>query len=233
MGSRFIQLLFKTYKRYQHDSGGYLAAAITYNAFLAVYPLLLVNLFLLGWLFAGDTASQAAWEGRLFSFVPGIQELLSHNLKALNQARTTLGIIGFAGLIWTGLGMAHAASWSLARIFRISKNQGMIRQTASSLGSLILLSMLVLISAGSSGVIHGAALSGTEKMLLRITSIVITLILDFLIFLMGYRILTPHGKLSIKELWKGALFGGVGWAVIKIGGLWYASFAMSRQRRAA
>ncbi len=225
---RFIRLILNTYKRYQADSGGYLAAAITYYAFLSVYPLLLIHLFLLGWLFAGDTSRQAEWEGRLFAIVPGVQELISRNLKALLQARGTIGVVGLVGLIWAGLGMAHAASWSLAQIFRVSSRPGFFRRTASSLGSLVILSMLILISTGLSAIIGGAASVGTQGVVLRIIGIMVTLTLDFLIFLMAYWILAPTRQFPLRHLWKGAVFGGSGWAAVRIVSVWYFAKVVSR-----
>jgi len=225
---RLLQLIVDTYKRYEDDSGGYLAAAITYYAFLSVYPLLLVHLFVLGWLFAGDTVSQAAWEARLFAFVPGIQALLAHNLKALIHARGTIGVIGFAGLIWTGLGMAHAASWSLARIFRVSARAGFFRRTATSFFSLAILSMLVLITIGLSGIIGGTTFLGMKGVVLRIIGIIVTLALDSLIFLMAYWNLAPTKELRLNHLWKGAILGGSGWTVLRIGSVWYFAIVVNR-----
>jgi len=225
---RFLRLILNTYKRYEGDSGGYLAAAITYYAFLSLYPLLLVHLFVLGWLFAGDTVRQAAWEGRLFAFIPGIQTLLAHNLMALIHARGTIGVIGFAGLIWTGLGMAHAASWSLAQIFRVTIRPGFFRRTASSLGALAVLSMLILISIGLSGVIGGTASIGMQGVVLKIIGILVTLFLDSLIFLMAYWNLAPTRQLSLHHLWKGAVLGGSGWTIVRISSVWYFAIVVNR-----
>jgi len=223
-----IRLLLKTYKRYNEDSAGNLATAIAFYAFLSVYPLLLINLLILGWIFPGDNASQVEWESRLFRFIPGVRALLAHNLTSLQHARTTLGIIGFLGLIWTGISMSHAVSWTLAQIFRVSDRRGIVRRTSHSFGAIIMMSALVLVSAGISVRIGGSVSSGVEKDLFRAANVVVTLGLDFLIFWMGYRILTPHGRLPLRKLWKGAMFGGNAWTLFKLATFWYAVFVVNK-----
>jgi uncharacterized BrkB/YihY/UPF0761 family membrane protein len=61
------------------------------------------------------------------------------------------------------------------------------------------------------------------SILLGGAAIVLGLALDFVLFMLSYRLLTQRRGPPFGKLWVGAAFAAVGWTVLKIAGSWYAT----------
>lgn len=213
--------------RYGSDRAGYLAATITYYAFLSVFPLLLLGFSVIGFVLAGDPQAQEDLVETLSESVPGLQSVLGENIQAIVDARAATGIIGLLGLLWSGLGATEAAGFAVSRVFRVQPYGSFLKKKAWSLSTTVGLGLLALVALGvvavvgnfSPGGILGAALLGLGP--------VVGAALDFGLFLIAYRILTQRQGPPFPKLWKGALFAAIGWTVLKIVGTWYVARTVS------
>jgi membrane protein len=102
-------LLRDVQRRYSRRGGRYLAAGLAFLGFVALFPILLVGTAVTTWLFRGDPG-----------IVDGIIDVLGlgsdtaglvTDLLEQGQASATAAtLIGFFGMIWTGMGMAGAVA---------------------------------------------------------------------------------------------------------------------------
>jgi membrane protein len=93
--------------KYFDDSGGYLAALITYYGFLSLFPLLLLGSTILGLVLSGDPhAQQAVLHSALRQF-PVIGSQL-HEPGRLGGGLTGI-LVGSLGALYGGTGVAMAA----------------------------------------------------------------------------------------------------------------------------
>src|SRR5437879_7000953 len=68
-----------THRRFGADRGEMLASTITYNAFLSVFPLILLGLSAIGFLLS-DPVQRAHWVDRLSSSIPGLRPLIGDSI---------------------------------------------------------------------------------------------------------------------------------------------------------
>jgi membrane protein len=210
-------------KRYGKDSGGYLAAVMTYYGFLSLFPLILLGLAVIGFVLAGDPAEQAEWADRLSGTVPGLGPLIGDNIDTIVRAREEAGLIALAGLLWTGTGIVEASGWVVGRVFRVPPHANFLKKKAWSIGSLIVLGTLSLTTTALAGAAGSIQLPGPLDLLLVPIGGVVAFTLDVLLFLVAYRILVQRRGPAFRYLWPGALLAAVFWFALKFLGSWYAS----------
>jgi membrane protein len=218
--SRILRLASAVQRRYGEDSAGYLASAVAYHAFLSLFPLLLLGLAVVGFLLANDARAQAEWVDRLSRSVPGLRELIGDSLRAVVKQRTGAGLIALIGLAWTGIGVVEAAGHALGRVFRVPDHGSFVRKKLWSIGSLVTLGLLALIGIGLTGMGAGLNFGGAVGLVLAIAAMVLGFVMDFAVFLLGYRILVQRRGPPFRRLWKGALLAAVGWTALKLIGAW-------------
>lgn len=210
-------------QRYGKDSGGYLAAVMTYYGFLSLFPLILLGLAVVGYVLAGDPAQQAEWADRLSGTIPGLGPLIGDNIDAVVRARQEAGVIALAGLLWTGTGVVEASGWVVSTVFRVPPFANFLKKKAWSIGSLILLGTLSLTTTALAGAAGSIQLPGPLDLLVVPAGGVMAFALDVLLFLVAYRILVHRRGPAFRELWPGALLAAVCWFALKFLGSWFAS----------
>lgn len=208
--------------RYAHDSGGYMSAAIAYYGFLSLFPLLLLALSIVGFVLAGRPGLQEDVAGSISEAVPGLSTLIRDNLEGLVKARAGVGVIALAGLLWTGMGVAGAARNALRRIFRQPLPLGIVQDKLLLLVKTVGLGLLALVATGLAGVVAGIEAGGPARIALLVGVPIVTLALDFVLFLSAYWTLMK-GTPRWAGLAPGAMFAAIGWTVLKLVGAWYAS----------
>jgi membrane protein len=217
---RLPRLALAVKQRYDGDSAGYLASAVAYHSFLSLFPLMLLGLAVIGFLLAHDAPAQAEWIDRLSRSVPGLHDLIGDSLRAVVRQRAGAGVIALVGLAWTGVGVVDAAGHALGRVFRIPEFGSFLRKKLWSFGSLIALGLLALTATGLTGLAAGLDVEGLGGVLIAVGAGVLGFVLDFGVFLIGYRILVQRRGPAFRRLWKGALLAASGWTVLKLLGAW-------------
>lgn len=218
--SRLVQLAFAVHRRFGEDSAGYLASAVAYHAFLSLFPLMLLGLAVVGFLLANDARAQADWVDRLSQSVPGLQELIGDSLQAVVKQRAGAGLIALIGLAWTGIGLVEAAGHALGRVLRVPDQGSFLRKKLWSIASLLTLGLLALAATGLTGLAVGLNIKGAAGVVLAVAAMVLGFVLDFAVFLFGYRILVQRRGPPFRRLWKGAVLAAAGWTVLKLAGAW-------------
>jgi membrane protein len=217
---RLVKLGRAVQRRYGEDSAGYLASAIAYHSFLSLFPLMLLGLAVVGFLLADDVPTQTEWIDRLSRTVPGLQDLIDDSLRAVVRERAGAGLIGLAGLAWTGIGVVEATGHALGRVFRVPDYAGLLRKKLWSFGSLLMLGALALTATALTGLAASLEVEGVVGLLIVLGAGVLGFVFDFGVFLIAYRILVQRRGPPFRRLWKGALFAAAGWTVLKFLGAW-------------
>ena len=217
-----VRTTIAVHRRFGEDRAGFLAAAISYHAFLALFPLLLLAMSIVGFALAGDPSAQRAWAHRLSESVPGLEPIIGDNLRALVGARGVTGVLGLVGLVWSGMGLADAGTTALSQIFRFAPQRGLLRSKAWSLAQLLVLGLLALVGVAAAGLVSSPAASGPLGILVAVAGALLTVAIDFLLFVAAYRLLSERRGPGLARLWPGALLAAIGWTILKLVGSWYA-----------
>jgi membrane protein len=221
---RLVRFVMAVTKHYGNDAGPYLAASITYYGFLSLFPLLLLGLSVIGFVLVGDVAQQTQWASRLAKSLPGLAPLIGKTIETLVRKRATAGVVGLAGLLWTGTGAIQAAGFALGKILRkpdMSK-EGFVKEKAWAVANTVLLGVLAIVSTAVVAGAAGIRVGGFAGYLWRGLAAVFGLCIDFGLFVAAYRLLTRGWGPPFSKLWRGAMLGAAGWTLLKLFGAWYA-----------
>src|ERR671918_2300871 len=183
---RLVKLGRAVHRRYGEDSAGYLASAVACHSFLSLSPLMLLGLAVVGFLLADDLPTQTEWIDRLSQTVPGLQDLIDDSLRAVVRERAGAGLIGLAGLAWTGIGVVEATGHALGRVFRIPDFTGFLKKKLWSLGSLLFLGVLALGATALTGLAASVDFEGVAGFLVVLGVGILGFALDFGVFLIAY-----------------------------------------------
>lgn len=145
----------RAYDRYRIHRGNRLAAAITYSAFLSLFPLLAVSVAITAAVL-GESGTRRLRD-HIEASVPGLGDKLP--LDGIVNNATAIGVISGVLLIWTGLSWVNAARGGLRTIWAVDDMPGgFIGRKLVDLVALAGLGVTAAISIGAS--IATTALTG-------------------------------------------------------------------------
>jgi inner membrane protein YhjD len=202
-------------KKYSDDQGGQLAAVITYYAFFAVFPLLLVAVTVLGYVLQGDPELQSDIVNSFAKDVPIVGQTVQDHVKSLHGSGVALGV-GLATSLWAGLGITQALQSAFNRVWHVpfKERPDFLRSRLRGVVLLLMLGGLTLVSTALTGVVSAGS-SGTP--LAGVGAILLSLALDISIFLVSFRILTAI-DLTWRQVLPGAVVAGVAWEGLQTAG---------------
>jgi membrane protein len=225
--SGVVQMARSVSDRYADDAGGHLAAAIAYFGFLSLFPLLLLAMSVVGFVLSGQPGLAEDIQQEVASSVPGLEALIGDNLRALQNARVATGLLGLAGLLWTGTGVVGAGRNALLRVFREERLRSGITLKLWLVGVTLGVGFLALAATGLTALAGGLEAPGPLGVVLQVLGVVVGFALDLALFLVTYRVLLRR-RYPWGDLLPGAAFGALGWSLLKLLGTWYATTTVER-----
>ena len=198
-------------KKFGEDRAGQLAALIAYYGFFSLFPLLLVLVTLSGLVISERDAQDRLLDTALNQF-PVIGDRLKENLDTLPGKRLGLGI-GIVGALWAGLGGMKAAQNAMDHVWNVPmrRQPGFLVALGRASLMLVTLGMFILLASFLGGVA-----AGTEDapVALRIAGVAGTVMLNFLVYWVAFRVLTV-ADVSWRDALPGAVFAGVAWTLLQ------------------
>jgi membrane protein len=167
----------RAYTRYTTQRGSRLAAAITYSAFLSLFPLLAVTVAVTA-ATLGD-AGITRLRDQITENVPGIADKLP--LDGIVKNAATIGLISGVLFLWTGLSWVNAARGCLRTVWAVEDEPGrFVTRKLADLASLAGLGATAALSLGAS-----AATSALAGGVLRHLGVADTTPARFFLWLLG------------------------------------------------
>lgn len=210
---RPLAFAFAVVKKFGDDRGGSLAALITYNAFIAVFPLLLLLTTALGFVIDKNSGIRQSIISSALRDFPIVGDQLVKSVHPLRGNPLAL-IAGLLGLVWGSMGLSQAAQYAMAEIWNI-RGEDRPGFFPRLLRGLAMLGVLALGVGLTTTIVSASALAppGIGPRLLVPLG---TTAVNVGLFVVGFRVLTP--SIGTRSLLPGAIIGGVGWSVLQIGG---------------
>ncbi len=206
--------------KYFDDSGGYLAALITYYAFVSLFPLLLLLSTILGLVLAGDTHLQQQVVKSALSQFPVIGEQLKQP-KRIGGGAAGL-IIGVLGALYGGLGVAQAVQYAMNTAWTIPRNSRPNPLKARARSLLVLatigLSLIGTTALSTLGTTGLGSLGWVAKVLVIIASVAV----NGVVFVLLFRIATAR-ELSVRDVAPGAAAAAIAWQLLQTFGVAYVA----------
>ena len=190
----------RLYQAYGRSQAGYYAASLAFNAFLSMFPLILGLLAVLG-LAIRDTQTQKRFDSAVLGFFPSdAHDALSGTLRGVSEHAGILGVIGIAGMLWSGGSLFASMEWALGRVVGAGQ-RGFLRQR---LMALQMTAVFIVVIVGSVAVNSVMGLLPAFSILAPVVGA--ALWVGFALLL--YRFV-PNRTFRVRELWPGALIAGV------------------------
>jgi membrane protein len=220
--------------RYERTQGDLMAAGVTYFAFLALFPVLLLIASIIGLVLARDALLQQELFDTIRETFPGSvgQQLVRQLADAVDGARF-LGLIALAGFLYAGLRTMDKLRVGMERIWKGHVDPSdVLRDNLQDVIALVALGGLGLVSLGLTGgvtqatsrVLHlvGLADEAGYGLLTWFVGIALAVAGDVVIFLWLLRVV-PSISHPLRRLLPGALFGAAGFEILKLIGGYYLS----------
>jgi YihY family inner membrane protein len=207
-------------KKYGDDRGGSLSALVTFYGFLAVFPLLLLFVTVVGLVLRDYPQAEHHIIHSALAEFPVIGDKLASSISALHKPSPLAFVVSFVGLLWGSLGVtnhlqtASAIMWGVPR----HKEAALVPRV---LRGLLLLGTIAVAVIGSAILAGMSTIGGIHDN--AVTYWASTLIgagvVNFAAYLLAMHILAPPGT-GWMQLVPGASIGAVGWTILEaVGGL--------------
>jgi membrane protein len=205
----FLAFPLAVVKKFGEDRAGQLAALIAYYGFFSLFPLLLAFVTLTAILFKESDMQDRLVDAALSQF-PVIGDQLK--VESLPDKGLALAL-GTGGALWAGLAGIKAAQNAMDHVWDVPMKRQPNFVVALLRAVLMLLTLGVFVLFAS---FLGGVAAGTEdaSIALRLAGIVGSLVLNVLIFLVAYRVLTVE-DVGWRDVFAGAVFAGIAWTVLQ------------------
>ncbi len=185
------------------------AASFAFYAFLSVFPLALLGMAVLGFVFRGRPDLQIKAVNAVFASLPKFGASFQDGLNGVIANRLSLGLIGFIGLFWSGTGFTRALDAGFSTIWRTQSSHFW----AWRLRGLAVICGMVLV--GILGFLVNSLMRLVSSItLLRLALQIIVALALIWALLMAIYVIVPRRRIHLKEVMVGALVAAV---------LWYAT----------
>jgi membrane protein len=185
---------------YGASQAGNYAAALAFAGFIAMFPMMLGALSVLGFLIR-DPATETRFLNLLVQMFPNTaQPQLMAALTGVKQSAGWMGLVSLGGLIWSASGIFSTMEFALTQIFG-TKQRGMLRQKAMGLV------MMLLLVAAIGATVAANAIVNLFPMAWLVSFVVGAIVMVTMLILL-YRFV-PNRTFKFTEVLPGAILAGI------------------------
>ncbi len=221
----FIKFFASAFNEFLDKNGPYMAAAISFYAFFALFPLTLALISVFGFILGIEGFSEQLVEG-LQRQVPVLNEagdLIVEVLEGISEGRAVSSTLAAIGLFWASSAVFGSIRKSINAIWGIRKTRPFLQERAIDFalmfGAASLLFASVFITTALSFFQYLSAIwlpdaPISDPALWQRIAFLVPPFLSFIVFLVLYWWL-PNTKLTFREVWPTALLGAIAFEISK------------------
>jgi membrane protein len=229
-GNRWTRFPWAVVQTFSKAEGALLSGSMAYYTFLSLLPLLMVAAFVLATFASpGPDAKEAVAEA-LNQVFPGIgSEVFNEVIDQVIANRAALGVFGLLSVAYAGSGFVGSMTACLNRMWRLPSGRNPVGQKLVNILIVVLLGSVLLGSALLTIWVSATAQQTMDRFGIPRTSSVVSMIEELaapasmlVVLLLLYRLLPARRHSWLSQV-PGAVFGGVGFYVLKRGFDYWAS----------
>lgn len=220
LGERFPPLgrALETQQRYSELRGNNVAAAVAFQAFVSLFPLLLVIVGVLGLISRNSNVDIASRIVGNLGLTGEASQIVHNAVKTAEDSGAVAGPIGLAGLLWSGLGLVAALQYAQNQAWQVEERG--IKDKAVGMVWLLGAALLFVGASAITTVLNW--LPGYAAPL----GLIVGLLVNVALWLWTFRVL-PNRKLPWRAYLPGAILGAVGMEILKVVGGIYVPRAVA------
>jgi YihY family inner membrane protein len=198
-------------RKFGDHHGGALTTVVAYNAFFALFPLLLVVVTLLG----RDSGLQQRLLGSAVADFPIIGDQVQDNIHGLRGSGVGL-VIGLVAFAWGARSLTQVTQHAMAEIWNIPGRQRP-RFWARHVRGLLLL-VVFAVGLAATSLLTWLGSYGGKAVAVALANLAAAAAVNVGLFLLVFRVLTPQ-QIPTRQLVAGAVVAGVAWQALQaVGG---------------
>jgi membrane protein len=221
--------------RYQEAGGGYWAAAVALNLLLSLFPILLAILFIASLVLRDHSARDNALH-QIARVIPGGRSSsafddLTSAIDGVRERTGLLGVVGIAGLLWSGSGLFGAIEAAFGAIYKF-RPRDLVRGKLMAFGLILVFAVCVVIGIGASAALAVltpiAERSGSDEVLAGpvrwVIQVGIGMITGLVLFGLIYSVV-PRGRRRWSTVLPGATLAALAFELLNLAWPLYLSLA--------
>ncbi len=218
-----------TFNEFFDKNCPYIAGAIAFYTLIAIFPLLLAIISVLGYLSPATADEQQELAMRTADIIPVSSDFIGETVSSVVESRVVTGIAGIFGLLWAATVVFGAIRKGINAAWGITKPRPFLKERlidfALVIGAGILL-LIVLLSSPTLGIVReasGLLSPESEYFTHAVWNVIARLILPalaFVTFLVLYRFL-PNTSVKLSHVWAGALLASLAFDAANLAFVWY------------
>lgn len=224
--SRPFDHLVRTVQHYSAVNGNLQAGAVTYFAFLSFFPVLALGFFAVGYISQVWPDARENLTTAIETVLPGIIGTGDGQIRLadIESAAGTLGLVGLAGVAYTGLGWLSAMREALGVLFAEPRadQPGFVSGKLRDVATLGVIGLVMVVSVALSSVLTRfsadlldvVGLGRELSPLLAGLALVVGLAASAVLFFVLFRLLASP-SVPKRSLWSGAVLGAAGFELLK------------------
>jgi YihY family inner membrane protein len=208
-----LAFVFGVIKKYGDDNGGVLVANLAYSSFVALFPLLLVLVTVLGLAASVDALFRQDVINAVASQVPQIGSQLTGNVHELRRASVIGLAVGIIGLVWGATGLAQAGLFTMEQVWNLPgpARPGYVQRLGRAMEFLGVLGVGVILTT----LLASLNTYGKKAAIFTALAELAAALVNVGMYLIAFRVLTPKG-VPTQRLLPGAAVGGIAWTLLQI-----------------
>ena len=226
-GNRWTRFPWAVIQTFSKAEGALLSGSMAYYTFLSLLPLLMVAAFVIATFADPEPEARAAVAEALNQVFPGVgSEVFNEVINQVITNKAALGVFGLLSVAYAGSGFVGSMTACLNRMWQVPSGRNPVGQ---KIVNLLIVMMLGMVLLGSALLTIWVSATAQRALELEATSPVISMIEELagpasmlVVLLLLYRFLPARKQSWLREL-PGAVFGGVGFYVLKRGFDYWAS----------
>jgi membrane protein len=196
------------------------AAALAFAAFLAMFPMMLGALSIIG-LAIRDPATETRFQTFILQMFPGnAQPELQQAIRGVKQSAGWMALVSLGGLVWSASGIFATMEFALTQIFG-TKQRDMLRQKLMGFVMMLLLVVALAVTVAANA---GAGYLSNFMPFAWVVSFVIGSLVMVTLLVLLYRFV-PNRTFKLREVLPGAVLAGVLIEALSLAFPIYARFA--------
>lgn len=205
-------------RKFSDERAGRHAAILAYYGFFSLFPALLAMTTILGFVLQGHDALRADIADSAFANFPVVGDTISNTVSGGLRGSTIALVIGLIAALWAGMGMAEAAQDAMNDLWGVTRaaQPGALRKRLRSLFVLVVIAGAIVASTA----VGQLAVVLTTGVLGAIALAVASCLVNVLVFMAAFRLLTVH-DVAWRTVLPGAVFSGAAYTALQLlGGLY-------------
>jgi membrane protein len=213
-----IATLHQAGVRFSRDGCAMLAQAIAFNALFALFPLVLLTIAALGFIY-GDAAAQMQAFALIKDLSPTLQSIITTNIQSAVAHRGLSGTLGIVSLVWSGKNLFLTLSYALNRALGVAQDRPFVKEIVLSIVMLPAVGVIMLVATAMPLTLSFLIRSHVQHWLRgapESAGYATAILLVFVVCAVLYRVL-PNTHVRWRFALSASLFTALGWAALQIG----------------